>query len=375
MPWSSVPPATIGEDLRLVLDDITDYAVFVVSLDGRIASWNAGAARLKGYSAEEAVGQPFAMLFPPEDAARGDPGREMQEALEKGVFHGHGKRRRKDGTLFDAEVTLRLLHHASGAPRGFVKVTRDVSERRRAEALEQERADFERELVGIVSHDLKGPLQTILFAAASLRRQPPLEAAKQAQVLERLSAAASRCARMVSDLLDFTQVRLGGGLKTDLEPVALHALAREVVGEVLLAHPGRQVEVEAHGDGAGAWDPDRLSQLLTNLLRNALTYGDASRPVRVTTRGEEGAVALEVHSWGPPIPAQLMPSLFERLTRGGGKGEPGSIGLGLFIVRSITRAHGGAVEVRPTAEEGTTFRVVLPRMPPGQTPPGAPSRH
>ena len=117
------------------------------------------------------------------------------------------------------------------------------------------------------------------------------------------------------------------------------------------------------GEGGGEWDGDRLAQVVTNLVTNALAYSPAGTPVRVETRGEDGTVLLRVHNTGKPIPPELLPRLFEPMTRGraGGDAASRSIGLGLFIVANIVHAHGGTIEVRSEASEGTTFTVRLPR--------------
>jgi len=246
----------------------------------------------------------------------------------------------------------------------------DITLRKEAEARAQaeqrllnERADFERQLIGIVSHDLRNPLNAILLSAATLLRRPGLDT-RQERALRRMQDSAERMTRMVRDLLDFTQARLGTGLTVQRKPLDLHALARQVVDEVMLAHPEREVRVVAEGDAHGAFDSDRIAQVLSNLLTNALTYGAGGSPVRVTTRGEGTSVVLEVHNMGEPIPPELRERIFRPLERGTEANVPSgarSIGLGLFIVASIVRSHSGLIQVSSTAEAGTTFSVVLPR--------------
>ena len=352
------------EPLGLVLDFVQDYAIFLVDLEGRIASWNTGAQRLKGYTEAEAVGQPFAMLFTDEDRARGQPEHEMQHALAHRVFQDEEVRRRKDGSLFDAEVTLSLIRGEDGAPRGFVKVTRDITERKTLQTELAQRKVFQEELLGIVSHDLRTPLNAVLLGAALLRQEEL--SARQSRGVARIVSSAERGIRLVHDLLDFTQARLGEGLSVRTAPLDLHDFTRVVVADVQLAHPHREVELRSEGDGEGEWDADRIAQLLSNLVSNAMAYGTPGTPVQVTTRGRDAAqVELEVHSTGEPIPEALKPLLFERLTRGVSKDghNKGSIGLGLFIVCHIARAHGGSVTVESTLEAGTTFTVRLPRGP------------
>ncbi|MCI0672064.1 MAG: PAS domain-containing protein, partial [Myxococcaceae bacterium] len=174
-------------------------------------------------------------------------------------------------------------------------------------------------------------------------------------------AEAERAARMTHDLLDFTQARLGGGIRIERTPLDFHAAVRNVLDEVRLAHPKRTLELVSSGDGQGVLDEDRLAQVVTNLVNNAVAYSPAGSPVRVETRGEDGALLLSVHNQGKPIPGDVLPQLFEPMRRGTDHEATGSVGLGLFIVKSIVAAHGGVVEVRSTAAEGTTFTVRLPR--------------
>jgi PAS domain S-box-containing protein len=355
------------EPLGFVLEYVQDYAIFLMDLDGHITSWNPGAQQLKGYTEAEAVGQHFRLLFTPEEVARRQPEREIAYTKEHGIFQDEVVRMRKDGSRFDAQVTLSLIRAEDGTPRGFVKVTRDISERKALQRELAQRKVFQEELLGIVSHDLRSPLNAVLLGAALLRQEELT--ARQSRAVGRIVSSAERGIRLVHDLLDFTEARLGHGLTVRTTSLDLHDLARHIVDEVQLLHPHRTVEVHSEGMGHGEWDPDRLAQLLTNLLNNALAYGEHGRPVSVTTRGTHAGVELEVHSWGEPIPEELKPVLFERLTRGVNKHESqkGSVGLGLFIVSHIARAHGGQVEVESTREAGTTFRVKLPRTP---APPG-----
>jgi signal transduction histidine kinase len=245
---------------------------------------------------------------------------------------------------------------------GTVRLARARAERER---LLRERADFEQQLIGIVSHDLRTPLSAITMSAAMLLRRSDLEE-RQRKPLGRIFNSAERAIRMVRDLLDFTQARLGGGLPIQPEALDLHAFARQVVEEIQVAHPERVVRVEQHGNGRGVWDGDRIAQVLGNLLGNALHYSPADTPVEVRMLGEAGEVVLEVHNTGVPIPVEVLPQLFKPMQRGAATAQKSSrsVGLGLYIVDQVVRAHGGTITVKSTEAEGTTFTVRLPRQPP-----------
>lgn len=236
----------------------------------------------------------------------------------------------------------------------------DIEERLRAEEELQRRITFEEQLIGIVSHDLRNPVHAIQLASELMLRREALDE-RQTKTLQRVLSSAERASRLVKDLLDFTRERMGKAMPLTPRPMDLHQASHGVVEEVRLAHPLRVLEEVHGGDGRGEWDADRLAQVLTNLLSNALTYGEPGSPVRVVTRGEDGSVLLQVHNFGEPIALESLPRLFQPFERGDGPKESRSIGLGLFIVDRIVRALGGTVEVHSTLEDGTTFTVRLPR--------------
>jgi signal transduction histidine kinase len=167
---------------------------------------------------------------------------------------------------------------------------------------------------------------------------------------------------MIRDLLDFTQARLRGGIPIQRRMVDLLTIVRQSVDEVKTASPRRCINVRSSGDTTGSWDPDRIAQVITNLVTNALQYGPPNGCVDVEVIADESHVRLCVHNEGEPIPPEQLARIFEPLERGA-KSDPGirNIGLGLFIVDHIVKAHGGRVEVRSEAGEGTTFTVTLPR--------------
>ncbi len=265
------------------------------------------------------------------------------------------------------------IRELDGSITGLLVLTLDVTDsvraRERAQALAQQesgRADFAQQLIGIVSHDLRNPLAAISLGAATLQRRGAIEP-KASRTVERILASTDRAERMVRDLLDFTQARLGGGLKIERRPADLHDLTRGALQEVQEARPGVRIRHEARGDGRGAWDADRLQQVVQNLVTNALKYGTADEPVDIRTEAHDGTVTLSVHNQGEPIPPERQASLFQPMQRGveGVDRQGRSVGLGLFIVRAIAQAHGGEVQLTSRAGEGTTFRVVLPREAPG----------
>jgi sigma-B regulation protein RsbU (phosphoserine phosphatase) len=222
-------------------------------------------------------------------------------------------------------------------------------------------AEFEQQLLGIVSHDLRNPLNAILLTAGALLRRDGLDERTEKQ-LARISSSADRATRLVHDLLDLTKARLGGGISLTPRATDLHAVVRAVVQELEAANPGRVLKLTQRGPAQGVWDPDRLAQVASNLISNALRYSDGGSAVEVETRGLDGGVQLRVHNLGQPIDPERLPLVFEPYQRGVDSADGGtrSIGLGLYITRHIVEAHHGAIEVSSTLEEGTTFTVTLP---------------
>jgi sigma-B regulation protein RsbU (phosphoserine phosphatase) len=235
----------------------------------------------------------------------------------------------------------------------------------------QLRAQLAEQLIGIVSHDLRTPLNTITLGTGMLATSS--SPAAQARIIERVGSAARRANRLIDDLLDFTAARLGGGLRTSRMPLDLHALASDTVEELKLTWQGRALDHVAHGLGECVADADRVAQVLINLVNNAMTYGTPDRPVTVTTRGDAQQVSLEVHNFGPSIASDLLPHIFEPMRRGESQLKLGSrsVGLGLYIVQQIALAHGGTMDVRSSAEEGTSFTLAIPRAKEAE---GAPAR-
>jgi phosphoserine phosphatase RsbU/P len=239
------------------------------------------------------------------------------------------------------------------------KLQEAVEEAKSAQAQARDRALVAEQMMGVVSHDLRNPLSTISMGAALLTR---LGATPQQQaVLERIKRATDRSNRLIADLLDFTQARLGGGLKLSPRPFALDGTVRDSVDELALAFAGRELKHRHSGPGEVVADPDRVMQLIGNLVANAMTYGDAQQPVEVETRVDDASFTVAVRNRGTPIDEALLPHLFEPLSRGDAKGEMRSLGLGLYIVDQIAKAHGGSVRVESGEVQGTIFEAQMPR--------------
>ncbi|HMI91145.1 MAG TPA: PAS domain-containing sensor histidine kinase [Polyangiales bacterium] len=224
----------------------------------------------------------------------------------------------------------------------------------------KDRALFAEQMIGIVSHDMRNPLSAIAMGAAVLT-SGELSAGQQ-RVISRIARATDRANRLIADLLDFTQARLGEGIAITPEPIDLHAVIGEAVDELTSIAPGRALRHERSGEGTCSADANRLAQLVGNLVSNAITYGAPEVPVTVRSAIGVSSCSIAVHNGGVPIPEEARARLFEPMTRGTHTSSGlRSVGLGLYIVRQIAKAHGGHTRVESSAADGTTFTVELPR--------------
>jgi PAS domain S-box-containing protein len=373
-----------GEDLlreseerfRLLVSAVVDYAIFLLEPDGTIASWNAGAERVKGYRADEIIGRHFSTFYTPEDRADGVPDRGLRHALEHGRWESEGWRVRRDGTRFWADVVITALHGADGVHRGFAKVTRDLTDRKRNEDALRAIAEREREtaarlreldrmksdLVAIVAHDLRGPvglLRNLLEALETGWDQ--LDDGQRLDAVRRMARRSGSLAGLVDDVLDLAHIE-AGAIEVTATVVDLAEVIDHVVDDAAVLHPGREVRVAAHGQLKALVDAHRTWQILSNLLSNALKYSPVDSPVDITTERVGGEIVVAVEDRGPGIRPEDEDTAFARFGRlPGTPGTPGS-GLGLFIARSFAEAQGGRVWLSSTPGEGTTFFVALPAV-------------
>ncbi|MEO8553142.1 MAG: HAMP domain-containing sensor histidine kinase [Kofleriaceae bacterium] len=234
-----------------------------------------------------------------------------------------------------------------------------VAETQRLHGLDRDRALFAEQMIGIVSHDLRNPLAAIGMAAEVLAQSGPKA---NDRVVPRIQRAVERATGLIADLLDFTQARVGSGLAISISRIDVHQAIAETLEDLRLVHPSRTFTQGSDGPGECELDANRLSQLVENLLSNAVAYGRTGTPITVVSSVTETTCTISVHNDGEPIAPELVPTLFEPMQRG--SKEPSrsrSIGLGLYIVREIAKAHGGTASVASSADAGTTFTVVLPR--------------
>jgi signal transduction histidine kinase len=217
--------------------------------------------------------------------------------------------------------------------------------------------------LAILGHDLRAPLQAVSMSTELLLRKAKLEGDALTCAVN-IKHGARHMAAMVGDLLELVRSRLGKSLPIERAPMDLADAAHAAIAEACAGNPECDPTVHVKGDTRGAWDAGRVSQLLQNLIGNALQHGLNKRDVTVTLTGEPDTVLLTVHNYGAPIPEEAIGTIFDPLVRSADEqlGQPStSLGLGLFIVKEVVDAHGGTIEVSSSEAEGTLFTVVLPR--------------
>jgi PAS domain S-box-containing protein len=357
------------EHFRLMVESIKDYAIFMLDPHGRIASWNAGAERIKQYRASEILGRHLSVFYTEEEVVAGKCDRELEVAEREGRFEDEGWRVRKDGSRFWANVIITAMRDPSGQLIGFAKVTRDLTERRRLEeekvrlAQAQEAIRLRDEFLSIASHELKTPLTALQLQLQSVHEKVKALDEQAAARLERATRSGARLADVIEALLDVTRIATG---RFELNPTAFDL--SEAVVEVLerlrgnAAQAGCDLRSRLEPGVTGTWDRLRLEQVVTNLLANSFKYG-AGGPVEISLKSDGAHAELMVCDSGPGIPEKDLARIFERFERAVSMRNYGGMGLGLYVTRQIVDAHGGTVEAHNRPAGGAVFIARVPLMP------------
>ncbi len=254
------------------------------------------------------------------------------------------------------------LRDARGSIIGTVSALDDVTDQRAINTERERVAEFQRQMLAIVGHDLRNPLSAFITGVEILTQTLPADS-PSAKLVKRLDNSAQRMTRMVEQLLDVTRARLGSGIPVARREVELGPVVSAVVEELALAYPKATIELRAHEPIFGAWDPDRIAQVISNLTANAIQYGRPATPivVELETTPTTAVICVTNQIRNAPIPSEQLATLFEPFRRGAERAQQaGGLGLGLYIVRELVRAHGGTIEAE-SSPAGTTFRVRLPR--------------
>jgi len=372
--------ARAGEErMRLVAASTKDYIIITVDLDGMITSFNSGAERIFGYPEAEIIGQPYELIFVPEDRAAGMPADEQRRARDDGRAEDERWHLRKDGTRFYCSGVLTPLRGSGGELSGYAKIGRDLTGRQEAEKSRAEQLSRERDrsdqaqadnaqkdqFLAIMSHELKHPLNLIHMHADVLLRLPAVRAEPAAhKAVSAIRSSTISQAKIINDLLDLSRVSTGKMElnRQDLDFRALVGNIVEVTGgtpnapQVVVHMPEQALPVQA--------DEVRLEQVVWNLISNAIKFTPPQGTVTITLDHDEREVRLCVRDTGQGIRADVLPTIFDIFKQGNASSMRGGVGLGigLALVHEIVKLHGGRVTAESAGPgQGATFTVVLPR--------------
>ena len=373
------------ERFRLLVDGVTDYAIYMLDAVGRVTTWNRGAERMKGYRTDEVLQRDFAMFFTAEDVAAGTPKRELAVAASEGRFEAEGYRVRKDGSRFWAGVVLTPLYDSLGAHVGFGKVTQDLTKRREAELVERElgRAQMAREaaellatkaeeanrikdeFLATVSHELRTPLNAIVGWASILRTHEPALEPTVARAIEVIDRNARLQVKIVEDILDVSRI-ITGKLKIEPQPVELVSIVEQAVDVVMPSVDAKEIQITVDRASPRVeviGDPDRLQQVIWNLLSNAVKFTPRGGRIRVSVTRDEGQASVAVADSGAGVDPTFLPFVFDRFKQADGSTtrRVGGLGLGLALVRHIIEQHGGTVSATSAGHgRGAEFAISIP---------------
>lgn len=347
---------------RLLVSSVTDYAIYMLDLDGLVSSWNAGAERFKGYQATEIIGQHFSRFYKPEDQQDGKPVRALATALSVGRYEDNGWRLRKDGSQFWAHVVVDLIRNEQGEPIGFAKITRDVSERREADLRLRELASSNQDLeqfVHIASHDLREPLRKVLaFSDLLLQEEGGRLSADAFTYIGSITAATRRMQALLASLLDLTRVTSQGRA---FNPCVLDEVLQDVCSDLQVVIRERGARIEVGPLPAIEADAAQMRQLFQNLIENAIKYAreGVAPQVQITALGaaEPEHVQIAVVDNGIGFEAQYAERIFGVFQRLHTRDRYGGAGIGLAICRKICTRHGG--DIRAASEPGQGARFTL----------------
>ncbi len=367
VPPSPAQVAPPEERFQILVESVQDYAIFMLDTSGVIVSWNTGAQKIKGYAANEIIGQHFSVLYPPEDVANGKPESELVTAAAVGRVEDEGWRVRKDGTMFWANVIITAVYATRDGERklcGYAKVTRDMTERKRLLDLEAASHHMS-EFLATLAHELRNPLAAV-SNALSVMMLEPLVSPTLRQCRDMIDRQISHLTRLVDDLLDAGRITTGK-IALRIAPVDLRDVIARGLEMIrpLLALRQQVVEVRAPDNGVMVnGDMARLVQVAQNLLNNASKFSEHGGHITVTIAEEGRAFALiRITDDGCGIESGEIDSIFDLFVQADSRLErrESGLGIGLTLCRWLVELHGGSIGAMSEGQgRGATFTMRLP---------------
>ena len=359
------------EQFHVLVDNVEEYAIYMLDPKGNIVTWNLGAQKIKQYTAEEIIGKNFACFYTAEDVAAEKPQRNLRDAASKGHIRDQGLRVRKDGSIFHAEVVITALRDRAGNIRGFSKVTRDVTDQIRSRETEAAKIAAEKaskskdDFLAALSHELRTPLTPALAAANYLADNAARFPSEFVEDVEIIKRNVRLQARLIDDLLDLTRVTRG---KLDLhfEHVDAHLLVRDAIEIANSSIAAKKLKLSAQLNAKKHYiqaDSIRIQQVFWSLINNAVKFTPPGGKIDIRTSNDDrGRFQFDITDNGIGIEVERQASLFAPFEQA----DPsvsrqfGGLGLGLAISKHLVDLHGGAIKVQSRGRSyGSTFKLTL----------------
>jgi PAS domain S-box-containing protein len=358
------------ESFHLMVESVSDCAIVMLDPRGRVVSWNSGAQRIKGYSAGEIVGRYFAVFYPREGIDRGAPQRDLDVAAAQGRFEDEGWRVRKDGSRFWASVVCTAIRDHAGVLRGFAKLTRDLTERRKVEAeltnakSVAEKANLAKsDFLSSMSHELRTPLNAILGFAQLLESAAPPPTPSQQESIAQILQAGWYLIKLINEILDLAMIE-SGRMSWSMEPMSLTEAMRECQAMIEPQARKRGIRVTFPVDD-NPWfikaDRTRVKQVLINLLSNAIKYNQPGGSVVIECHASAPrCVRVSVKDTGAGLDPEKLSQMFQPFNRLGREaGSEEGTGIGLVVTKRLVELMGGAIGVASSVGEGSVFWIDL----------------
>ena len=351
------------ERFRLLIEGVTDYAIYMLDAEGVVTSWNTGAELIKGYSRGEIIGKHFSRFYTPEDLQAGRPWEELATARRSGRSEAEGWRLKKNGDRFWARTVLNALHDSDGHLRGFAKVTQDLSERRHIQDLEKASQNVN-EFIAMLAHELRNPLAPIRNAVHIMGQVPAGDPTQQA-MRETIDRQSAQLSRIVEDMLDIARITRGA-LAIESRHLDMGDVVRQAVETSTPAiEAGRHsLVLDLPSEVlAVVGDPHRLTQVLSNILNNAARYTPNGGSIAIRACVEQGDAVVRVRDSGRGIEPDKIERIFDMFVQGRAPLQRvgGGLGIGLALARRIAELHGGSVEARSEGtNRGSEFTLRMP---------------